>query len=174
MENSVRRLLDAIGISGGARVVDIPMDRIEPSRYQPRIHFDEQALRELAVSIQENGLIHFLLSRLSAAFRTLCKDNLDLISPSQFKNKLILFNAKYFVNRYTLLNHLRQKRHSFRLLQVHTKYSASYMQYRIFRTHSCLCLCISVFRLCSRKETLQQGMQAIRQLHQTVWEEQVS
>ena len=58
MENSVRRrLLDAIGISGGARVVDIPMDRIEPSRYQPRIHFDEQALRELAVSIQENGLI---------------------------------------------------------------------------------------------------------------------
>ena len=57
MENSVRRLLDAIGISGGARVVDIPMDRIEPSRYQPRIHYDEQALRELAVSIQENGLI---------------------------------------------------------------------------------------------------------------------
>ena len=58
MENSVRRrLLDAIGISGGARVVDIPMDRIEPSRYQPRIHFDEQALQELAVSIQKNGLI---------------------------------------------------------------------------------------------------------------------
>ena len=58
MENSVRRrFLDAIGISGGARVVDIPMDRIEPSRYQPRIHFDEQALQELADSIRENGLI---------------------------------------------------------------------------------------------------------------------
>jgi ParB family chromosome partitioning protein len=40
-----------------AKVISIPIDQIEPSRYQPRIHFDEEALQELAESIQENGLI---------------------------------------------------------------------------------------------------------------------
>lgn len=37
--------------------VNIPLDDIKPSRYQPRIRFDEQALNELAQSIKENGLI---------------------------------------------------------------------------------------------------------------------
>lgn len=38
-------------------VVSIPVDRIEASRYQPRLHFDETALDELCNSIQQNGLI---------------------------------------------------------------------------------------------------------------------
>ncbi len=39
------------------KVIKIPIDKIRPSRYQPRIHFDEEALFELAQSIKENGLI---------------------------------------------------------------------------------------------------------------------
>ena len=39
------------------RIVDIPTEKIVPSRYQPRLVFDEEALRELALSIKENGLI---------------------------------------------------------------------------------------------------------------------
>ena len=39
------------------RIVDIPIEKIVPSRYQPRLVFDEEALRELALSIKENGLI---------------------------------------------------------------------------------------------------------------------
>lgn len=38
-------------------VEEIPIEQIDPSRYQPRIHFDERALQELAESIRQNGLI---------------------------------------------------------------------------------------------------------------------
>ncbi|MBW9212488.1 MULTISPECIES: ParB/RepB/Spo0J family partition protein [Terrabacteria group] len=40
-----------------SRIVQLPMDKVLPSRYQPRLHFDEGALKELAQSIQETGLI---------------------------------------------------------------------------------------------------------------------
>ena len=36
---------------------DIPLNQIVSNRYQPRINFKEEAIRELALSIQENGLI---------------------------------------------------------------------------------------------------------------------
>jgi len=39
------------------RVVDIPVNEIKPSRYQPRVRFDEDAMNELMRSISENGLI---------------------------------------------------------------------------------------------------------------------
>lgn len=39
------------------RIEKIPVDRIRPSRYQPRIHFDEDALVDLSQSIKEQGLI---------------------------------------------------------------------------------------------------------------------
>ena len=39
------------------KVIKIPIDKIKPSRYQPRLHFDEDALLELSQSIKENGLI---------------------------------------------------------------------------------------------------------------------
>lgn len=38
-------------------VVEIDINSIEPSRYQPRLDFDEEALEELTKSIQVNGLI---------------------------------------------------------------------------------------------------------------------
>ena len=38
-------------------VAEVPIDTIEPNPYQPRVHFDEAALEELADSIQSQGVI---------------------------------------------------------------------------------------------------------------------
>src|ERR1700739_3170489 len=45
----------------GSQLVDI--DLIEPSPYQPRTHFREEALAELAQSIQVSGIIQPLVLR---------------------------------------------------------------------------------------------------------------
>ena len=39
------------------KVVEIPLTDILPSRYQPRLHFDEESLEELTQSILQQGLI---------------------------------------------------------------------------------------------------------------------
>jgi ParB family chromosome partitioning protein len=41
----------------GARVEELPVDSISPNPFQPRTHFDEQALKELSESIAEHGLL---------------------------------------------------------------------------------------------------------------------
>ena len=41
----------------GKKVVEIPLTDILPSRYQPRLHFDEESLEELTQSILQQGLI---------------------------------------------------------------------------------------------------------------------
>ncbi len=41
----------------GARVEDIDVEAITPNPFQPRKHFDEQALKELSESIAEHGLL---------------------------------------------------------------------------------------------------------------------
>lgn len=51
------RLFDIFSENDRDRVIDIAIDQIIPSRYQPRIVFDEEGIEELAQSIQENGLI---------------------------------------------------------------------------------------------------------------------
>ena len=38
-------------------ITEINIEEIVPSRYQPRVHFDEESLDELAASIRANGLI---------------------------------------------------------------------------------------------------------------------
>jgi ParB family transcriptional regulator, chromosome partitioning protein len=48
------------GISGeyvAGAVAQIPVDQIQPNPFQPRIHFDETELAELAISIQNQGII---------------------------------------------------------------------------------------------------------------------
>lgn len=40
-----------------SRIVQLPMEQVVPSRYQPRILFDKEALAQLAQSIKETGLI---------------------------------------------------------------------------------------------------------------------
>ena len=44
-------------------VVQIPLDDIIPNRFQPREVFDERALKELAVSIKEHGVIQPIIVR---------------------------------------------------------------------------------------------------------------
>lgn len=39
------------------KILDIPLREITPSRYQPRLHFDEESLEELTQSILQQGLI---------------------------------------------------------------------------------------------------------------------
>lgn len=51
------RFFDLFNETDKDRVIDVDVDNIQPSRYQPRLIFDEEALQELAVSIQQNGLI---------------------------------------------------------------------------------------------------------------------
>lgn len=41
----------------GDRVVQVPVDEIKPSRFQPRTVFNQEALQELAESIRERGVI---------------------------------------------------------------------------------------------------------------------
>ncbi len=41
----------------GARVAEISVSEISPNPFQPRKHFDEQALKELSESIKEHGLL---------------------------------------------------------------------------------------------------------------------
>ena len=43
--------------SKGARVEELPVKRISENPFQPRKHFDEQALKELSQSIVEHGLL---------------------------------------------------------------------------------------------------------------------
>ncbi len=47
----------------GERVRRIPLDRIRPSSLQPRKKFSEDALRELADSIKEQGIVQPLIAR---------------------------------------------------------------------------------------------------------------
>jgi len=40
-----------------ARIVEVPLTQIRPNPFQPRKHFDEKAMNELAASIKTHGLI---------------------------------------------------------------------------------------------------------------------
>ena len=45
-------------INGDKKILDIPVEQIKTNPYQPRKTFNEEALKELSISIAENGLIH--------------------------------------------------------------------------------------------------------------------
>lgn len=45
------------------RLVDLPIDSIIPNQHQPRVHFDEESLAELAASIREIGVLQPVLVR---------------------------------------------------------------------------------------------------------------
>jgi ParB family transcriptional regulator, chromosome partitioning protein len=55
---------EAGSIEGDApRLVDLPIDSIIPNQHQPRVHFDEESLAELAASIREIGVLQPVLVR---------------------------------------------------------------------------------------------------------------
>ncbi|MBI3793493.1 MAG: ParB/RepB/Spo0J family partition protein [Nitrospinae bacterium] len=39
------------------RIMDVPLNQIVRNRYQPRLHFNDESIKELAASIKENGVI---------------------------------------------------------------------------------------------------------------------
>lgn len=49
--------------SAGASLVEIPVADIVPNPHQPRVHFDEESLAELAASIAEIGVLQPILVR---------------------------------------------------------------------------------------------------------------
>ncbi|GLS03028.1 chromosome partitioning protein ParB [Chitiniphilus shinanonensis] len=59
------RGLDALmgGDAPGDTLQQLPLDSLQPGRFQPRVHIDEDALRELAESIRAQGLMQPVLVR---------------------------------------------------------------------------------------------------------------
>ena len=49
--------------NGGARVLSLPLERIRPNPAQPREHFDQDLLAELAASLREHGVLQPVLVR---------------------------------------------------------------------------------------------------------------
>lgn len=55
---------EAGAVSGDEpRLADLPIDSIIPNQHQPRVHFDEESLAELAASIREIGVLQPILVR---------------------------------------------------------------------------------------------------------------
>lgn len=54
---------DIAGASSVTQLIDIPVGEIEPNPNQPRVHFDEASLEELAASIRELGVLQPVLVR---------------------------------------------------------------------------------------------------------------
>lgn len=50
-------------VQAGERLADVPVDQIKRGRYQPRSHFDEDALAELADSIRAQGIVQPVVIR---------------------------------------------------------------------------------------------------------------
>jgi ParB family chromosome partitioning protein len=59
-ENAHKEISGAY-MSGTVAMVQV--EQIEPNPFQPRVHFNETELRELAVSIEEHGIIQPLTLR---------------------------------------------------------------------------------------------------------------
>ncbi len=57
MKRTGKGLFDFLERDRTGQVVEIETDRIVPSRYQPRLKFDEDALEELTASVRSSGLI---------------------------------------------------------------------------------------------------------------------
>ena len=59
---------DQLNTDGGVdddrtRLLDVPIDSLAPNPNQPRVHFDEETLAELAASIREIGVLQPVLAR---------------------------------------------------------------------------------------------------------------
>ena len=51
------------GFSGSSEGIKVPLKDVKPNPNQPRTHFEEAPLQELADSIRENGVLQPLLVR---------------------------------------------------------------------------------------------------------------
>jgi len=55
--------IDHGGASDAPRLAELPIDSLSPNPNQPRVHFDEETLAELAASIREIGVLQPVLAR---------------------------------------------------------------------------------------------------------------
>ena len=53
----LRALIPQVEEERSEEIRQIPVDAVEPNPYQPRRHFDESSLSELAASIKEKGVL---------------------------------------------------------------------------------------------------------------------
>jgi ParB family chromosome partitioning protein len=56
-------LIPSLSINDDDKVLEIPLAQLRPNPYQPRKTFDEDAIRELAESIKEHGVIQPIIVR---------------------------------------------------------------------------------------------------------------
>jgi ParB family chromosome partitioning protein len=56
-------LITSLHIDENDKVVQIPLAQLRPNPYQPRKHFNEDSIRELAESIKEHGVIQPIIVR---------------------------------------------------------------------------------------------------------------
>jgi ParB family chromosome partitioning protein len=62
-EEETKSMRTFFGAGGQEQVVEIPLNRVDPSPYQPRLTIDEVVLNELQESIRERGVITPILVR---------------------------------------------------------------------------------------------------------------
>ena len=55
--------------AAGERLTTLPIEKLQPGKYQPRSHFDQEKLDELAESIKAQGLIQPVIVRSVGADR---------------------------------------------------------------------------------------------------------
>lgn len=56
-------LFSSLNVQEDDKIIDIPLANLRPNPYQPRKTFDEEAIRELAESIREHGVIQPIVVR---------------------------------------------------------------------------------------------------------------
>ncbi|MEK8128948.1 ParB/RepB/Spo0J family partition protein [Paenibacillus filicis] len=56
-------LLPALDINDDDKVIEIPLSQLRPNPYQPRKHFSDETIQELAASIKEHGVIQPIIVR---------------------------------------------------------------------------------------------------------------
>jgi ParB family chromosome partitioning protein len=56
-------LFPSLSINDDDKVIEIPLSQLRANPYQPRKHFDDEAIRELAESIREHGVIQPIIVR---------------------------------------------------------------------------------------------------------------
>ena len=73
--------MDDIQTSGSSVINEIAIDQIVPNPDQPRQNFDEEALKELAASIRELGIIQPLTLRIADAGTKSSRANAVTVPP---------------------------------------------------------------------------------------------